>query len=79
MQTLKFGLLCAAHLCEREVEINKQPQGAEEPAKSSGEEGSDACVAERRSLLTYLLTEGSEFYFFYGNEDMPLPTCTEHT
>ena len=60
VQTLKFGLLCAAHLCEREVEINKQPQGAEEPAKSSGE-------------------EGSEFYFFYGNEDMPLPTCTEHT
>ena len=23
--------------------------------------------------------EGSEFYFFNGNEDMPLPTCTEHT
>ena len=23
--------------------------------------------------------EGSEFYIFYGNEDMPLPTCTEHT
>ena len=25
------------------------------------------------------LAKGSEFYFFYGNEDMPLPTCTEHT
>ena len=62
VQTLKFGLLCAAHLCEREVEINKQPQGAEEPAMST-------CSGE----------EGSEFYFFYGNEDMPLPTCTEHT